>query len=252
MDPSNDRVVYAGTEPVHLYRSEDGGDTWQEIVSVLDFPAEIKRNWISPQPDHAGHVRHIYINPKNPRTLYISLEHGGILRSFDRGETWEDVSRGIDYLDIHKIATHPIQDDLYLVSSARGFFRGTDPANGWQRVEGKGITRDYFHDFLFLPGNPPAMLFATANGSPGHWNRPGLAQSAIFRSFDGESWTQIGEGLPSSMEKMVWALVRPPSNPAGVYAGYDRAIKDRPRREKCRQARARCGSLRIEEITGAR
>jgi hypothetical protein len=225
VDPSDDHVVYAGTEPVHLYRSENGGDSWEELGSLLDLPDEVKTNWKSPQPDHEGHIRHIYINPKRPRTLYLSLEHGGIVRSFDRGKSWEDVSRGIDYLDIHKIANHPAQEDLYLVSSARGFFRSTNPTQGWDRMEGKGISRDYFHDFLFLPGNPPAMLIATANGSPGYWSRPGMAQSAIFRSFDGESWSQIGQGLPPSMEKMVWALASSPVQPTYVYAGYGQSDK---------------------------
>lgn len=225
VDPADDRVVYAGTEPVHLYRSEDGGETWEELGSLLDLPDEIKSNWKSPQPDHEGHIRHIYINPKDPRTLYLSLEHGGIVRSFDRGKSWKDVSGGIDYLDIHKVSNHPIHEDLYFVSSARGFFRGTNPAKGWDRIEGKGITRDYFHDFLFLPGEPSAMLIATANGSPGHWNRPGMAQSAIFRSFDGESWSQVGEGLPPTMEKMVWALANSPDDSTHVYAGYGQSDK---------------------------
>jgi len=226
VDPSDDRLVYAGAEPVHLYRSEDGGDTWEELRGLLDLPEEVRRNWKSPQPDHEGHIRHIYVNPDDPRCLYLSIEHGGIVRSFDRGKTWEDVSQGIDYLDIHKISNHPVQKDLYFLTSARGFFRSTDPAKGWTRIEGKGIARDYFHDFLFLRGDTLMILIATANGSPGHWNRPGLAQSAIFRSQDGgESWHQVGEGLPESMEKMVWGLASPPGNPSQVYAGYGQSDK---------------------------
>ena len=70
------------------------------------------------------------------------------------------------------------------------------------------------------------MLIATANGSPGHWNRPGIAQSAIFRSLDGEqTWHQVGDGLPESMEEMVWALASPPNEPAQVYAGYGQSDK---------------------------
>ncbi len=35
VSPHDDDVIYAGTEPVHLYRSEDGGDTWQELTGLL-------------------------------------------------------------------------------------------------------------------------------------------------------------------------------------------------------------------------
>lgn len=226
VDPTDDRVVYVGTEPVHLYRSENGGDTWEELKSLLDLPEEVKRNWKSPQPQYHGHVRDIHIDRDNPRYLYLSIEHGGIVRSFDRGETWEDVSKGIDYLDIHKVSNDPIRKDLYFVTSARGFFRSTDPARGWTRIEANGITRDYFHDFMFLKGEPPVMLIATAKGSPGHWNRPGMAQSAIFRSLDGaETWQQCGDGLPESMEKMVWTLASAPGNSSHVYAGYGQSDK---------------------------
>lgn len=226
VDPADDRVVYVGTEPVHLYRSDNRGDTWEDLEGLLDLPEEVKCNWKSPQPQYQGHVRHIHIDAKNPQNLYLSIEHGGIVRSFDRGATWEDVSKGIDYLDIHKVSNDPVREDLYFVTSARGFFRSTDPTRGWTRIEETGITRDYFHDFVFLPATKPIMLIATGKESPGYWNRPGMAQSAIFRSLDGgESWHQVGDGLPESMEKMVWTLAVPPGNPAQVYAGYGQSDK---------------------------
>jgi hypothetical protein len=226
VDPTDDRVVYVGTEPVHLYRSENMGETWQELTNLLDLPDEVKRHWKSPQPQYQGHVRHIFIDRDDPQILYLSIEHGGVVRTFDGGKIWEDVSKGIDYLDIHKISNDPVRKDLYFMTSARGFFRSTDPARGWTRIENNGITRDYFHDFMFLPGRPPAMLIATANGSPGHWNRPGTAQSAIFRSLDaGQTWHQVGDGLPETMDKMVWVFASPPNDPGQVYAGYGQSDK---------------------------
>jgi hypothetical protein len=226
VDPNDDRVVYAGTEPVHLYRSEDSGQTWEELSGLLDLPEAVKCNWKSPQPQYQGHVRHIHVDGDNPHVLYLSIEHGGIVRTFDGGKTWEDVSRGIDYLDIHKVSNDPVRKDLYFVTSARGFFRSTDPDCGWTRVEEGAITRDYFHDFVFLHGTPPVMLIATANESPGHWNRPGMAFSAIFRSVDGGgSWHQVGSGLPPAMDKMVWTLATPPGDRQRIYAGYGQSDK---------------------------
>jgi hypothetical protein len=80
IDPNYENVVYAGTEPVHSYRSEDGGDGWEELTSLGAFaisesirifqsfviprdkhPEEIKKRWWFPRPPSPGsHNRHIY------------------------------------------------------------------------------------------------------------------------------------------------------------------------------------------------
>ena len=156
VDPTDERVVYVGIEPIHLYRTEDGGKGWEELKGVQDLPSQVKAKWTYPQPPHREHVRHIFVHPDEPNVLHVCLEHGGIIRSFDRGKTWQDVSGGIDYLDIHHISSAPGRKDLYFVASARGFFKASDPGQGWQRAE-NGFTRDYFHDFVFLPGATPTM-----------------------------------------------------------------------------------------------
>ena len=107
VDPNDDQVIYTGIEPVGLFRSEDGGDSWQEISALKGLPQSVRKNWWYPQAPHHGHVRNIHIHADDPNTIYLCLEHGGIVRSFDRGQTWEDVSKGIDYLDIHVIANLP-------------------------------------------------------------------------------------------------------------------------------------------------
>ena len=72
VDPAEDRVVYAGTEPVKLFRSEDGGDSWEELEGLRALPPEVQQHWWFPYPPHHGHVRHIYIDPDNTDTLYLA------------------------------------------------------------------------------------------------------------------------------------------------------------------------------------
>jgi hypothetical protein len=204
VDPTDDKVIYSGVEPVALYRSEDGGNQWQELTGLQDVPETARKNWWFPQPPHRGHIRNIFIHPDNPSIIYLCVEHGGIVRSFDRGTSWEDVSKGIDYLDIHVIANLPTRMDRYYVATARGFFTSDKPEQGWTRAE-NGLTRNYFHDFLFLPslksGETPTMILATADQSPGFWRRENRgARAALFKSTDGAgSWIRNTQGLADDL-----------------------------------------------------
>src|SRR5262249_45521145 len=159
----------------------------------------------------------IFIHPDDPKLLICPIEHGGVARSTDRGETWEDVSEGIDYLDIHVITSLPHRFDSYFLSSARGLYMTDDPAKGWTRTHA-GCERDYFHDMLVLPGahGEPVVLVATAEGSPGFW--PSMesrvkwdsskvgSRAALFRSTDaGQTWQRLGSGhgLDQEMGPMI-------------------------------------------------
>jgi photosystem II stability/assembly factor-like uncharacterized protein len=218
--------VYIGTEPVQLFRSDDCGEHWEELSALGDFPPEVKARWWFPTEPHIGHVLNIHVNPVDPRIIYLAVEHGGIFRSLDRGATWEDVSNGIDYLDIHMLSSLPNHLDRYYAATARGFYTSAEPAHGWVRAE-NGFSRSYFHDFVFLGSDDaePTMLVATADGSPGHWNRPEGARAAVFRSFDrAESWHRVGEGLPDSLEDNVWALITDPRDHDSAFIGLGSAF----------------------------
>lgn len=218
LDPSNSRVIYAGTEPIRLLRSDDMGDSWTEIEGLQRVPEEARDRWWFPIYPHVSHVRSIFVDWHNPRIICVGLEHGGIFRTVDGGENWENLSAGIEYLDIHMVMGDPIQENLYYAATARGFYRSEKYGRDWIS-SAEGVSRDYFHNFVTLPGAASTLLVATANGTPPAWLRPGKAQSAIFRSNDcGLSWQQLRGGLPESMERMVWTIVRDPQDNDSIYA----------------------------------
>jgi photosystem II stability/assembly factor-like uncharacterized protein len=259
IDPSDDRVIYVGTEPVHLYRSEDGGERFEEIQSLqrlpddtrakLGLPPEPKgardldnphfrhgrQEWTGPIPPFEGHITEIFVRPDNSDEIYLSIEHGGIAVSFDRGKSWDDASEGIDYLDIHKVVRLKGAANRYLASTSRGFYATDDLSKPWIRAE-SGVARDYFHELLTLPaqgdGAEP-LLVCCAEGSPGNWpaTRQKLgewtygvkgARAALYRSDDGaRSWHRLGagQGLPEEMAPMIWSLQRHPSSRDTLFAG---------------------------------
>jgi photosystem II stability/assembly factor-like uncharacterized protein len=229
-DPGDDSVVYVGTEPIQLFRSDDRGARWEQLEGLGDLPEEVKQRWWFPVAPHIGHVLNIFIHPADTRIIYLCLEHGGIVRSLDRGETWADVSAGIDYLDIHMLGAVPGARDRYFVATAQGFYTSDDPAEGWERAQ-NGFTRDYFHDFVFLPAeranSDPTMLIATADGSPGRWNRPEGARAAVFRSKDrGASWHRVGKGIPDQLTDNVWAVTTSPSDSNRAFIGLGSAFSE--------------------------
>ncbi len=193
-----------------------------------------RQDWWFPVPPHQGHILNMFIHPENPDRLLLAIEHGGVARSTDRGRTWEDVSLGIDYLDMHVVVSLPPRFERYFVTSARGLYTADDPANGWTPAQ-NGIDRDYFHDLILLSatnGGDPSMIVATADGSPGFWpaikgrehwvNTEVGSRAALFRSTDrGQSWQRIGagQGLPVEMGPMIWALCADPTDTTSLFAG---------------------------------
>ena len=233
-DPNHQGIMYAGLGPVGLFRSEDGGNTWNELDGLLNMPGEVKAKWGTPprfQDVEPAHVRNIFVHPDDANLIYVTLEHGGVVRSADRGGSWEDVTKGVDYPDMHFLSNYPGSKDRYYVSSARGFFGTADAAQGWKRVE-DGMpwayteANSYCHDWLILPGspnrpgNPTRLVLAGANGSPGFWNRDTRAEGVILVSDDdGARWREVLKGLPERSRQMAWALFQHPTEADTIFAG---------------------------------
>ena len=230
VDPHDEQIVYAGSGPVCLYQSEDKGLTFHELGSFVDQPQKVKEQWTVPAT-YSGkvppHIRHIYIHPEKRDFIYVLLEHGGVIRSLDGGRKWEDVSNGIDYLDMHIIANLPGDFDRYYVSSARGFFRTDDGGGNWYRVE-NGMPYEYTeyysysHEWLFCEGprGRPRMVLGGGKGSPGFWAREQMTPHGhiLISDDEGRSWRN-STNLPIDMPYMPWTFVSHPENPEVLFCG---------------------------------
>ena len=88
--PRNPNVVFAGYESSEIYRSDDGGERWTQLPVSVRFPEVTVR----PGANLAKRVLMMSATMDDPGLLYGAIEVGGIIRSKDGGEHWENLSHG--------------------------------------------------------------------------------------------------------------------------------------------------------------
>src|ERR671930_249013 len=89
--PVDPDTVFAGVEDAALFRSVDGGQTWEELSGLRAH--ETGERW---QPGAGGLCLHtILINPDDPQRMVIAISAAGTFRTDDGGETWRPINKGL-------------------------------------------------------------------------------------------------------------------------------------------------------------
>jgi len=84
-------TVYAGVEDAALFRTVDGGQTWQELSGLRQHTSG--PGWM---PGAGGMGLHtILLDPSHPQRIFIAISAAGVFRSDDAGETWRPINRGL-------------------------------------------------------------------------------------------------------------------------------------------------------------
>ena len=85
------RVVYAGTQPSALFRSEDGGETFELVRSLWDHPHRTR--WGAGFGGQAIHT--ILPHPDDTARMLVAMSTGGVYRTTDSRTSWAPSNRGI-------------------------------------------------------------------------------------------------------------------------------------------------------------
>jgi hypothetical protein len=84
-------VLYAGTAPAGLFRSNDDGRTWEEVTSLTNHPS--RKHWM---PGAGGMCLHsIQLDPANPNRMWIAISAAGAFRTEDGGRTWNPINKAV-------------------------------------------------------------------------------------------------------------------------------------------------------------
>jgi photosystem II stability/assembly factor-like uncharacterized protein len=196
-----DGAVYAGTEPSALYRSDDGGETWRELDALLELPS--RPSWSFPPRPWTSHVRWIAPSPHDADLLLVGIELGGLMRSTDGGETWEDHRPGAQR-DVHSLAWHPHVEGRAYEAGGGGAAYSDDAGETWNAAD-EGRDRHYTWSVAVDPDDPELWYVSASTGPfAAHGGRD--PQARIYGRRDG-TWHELAGGLPEPIPAMPYALV---------------------------------------------
>jgi photosystem II stability/assembly factor-like uncharacterized protein len=225
--PSDPDTVFAGIEDAALFRSHDGGATWQELAGLR----EVKGNlW---QPGAGGMCLHtILLDPRNPKRIFTAISAAGAFRSEDEGQTWKAVTKGLhsdfELPDpsaevghcVHSIAMHPSRPNTLFMQKHWDVMRSDDSGDNWYEVS-DNLPSDFGFPIAVHAHEPETIYVIPIKSDSEHF--PPEGKLRVYRSrTGGNAWEALTNGLPQEncyVNVLRSALSVDTLDPCGVYFG---------------------------------
>ena len=191
-DPRDTRVLYAGYENCEIYRSEDGGERWRQLPVTVRFP-EIT---VAAGSNPAKRVLKLAASPANPDEIYSAIEVGGVIRSLDGGEHWDNMSHGQyvndDTVDMHGVLVGRWRPGQVFAIGRAGLFCSADRGEHWASARLEPLNpngQTYCRDIRETPGDSKTIWVAAGANFQSE-------VGVLFRSKDGgASWSRVDMGV---------------------------------------------------------
>ncbi|MGI5400616.1 WD40/YVTN/BNR-like repeat-containing protein [Streptomyces sp. CA-135486] len=225
--PDAPDVVYAGTEPAALFRSDDGGETFELVRPLWEHPT--RSSW---QPGGGGEAVHTVVTDlRDPDAVTVAVSAAGVFRSKDGGASWAPSNQGVSAVFmpdpnpefgqcVHKIAQDAGDLDRLYLQNHWGVYRSDDSGATWTDI-GAGLPSDFGFAVAAHPHRPDtAYVFPITADID---RVPAGRRCRVYRTSDaGGSWEALSAGLPEGDHfgtVLRDALRTDDADPAGVYFG---------------------------------
>jgi photosystem II stability/assembly factor-like uncharacterized protein len=197
-------VLWCGTIPGGLFKSTDGGASWNLVETLWNRPERAK--WFGGGYDWPG-IHSICVDSRNSKRVVLAVSCGGVWETLDGGETWDRYGKGLiadfmppgqeedwDAQDPHRIDACVTDPDTVWMQHHCGIYRSKDGGHSWQRFDN---------------GNPAVFGFAVAvhpQKPETAWFVPGVkdemrvpvdgALCVMRTQDDGKTFEPLRTGLP--------------------------------------------------------
>lgn len=193
-------TVWAGAEDAALFRSTDGGASWQELPGLRAVRGS---EWM---PGAGGLGLHtITLDPTNEQRMFAAISAAGVLRSDDGAETWHAVNKGLrsGFLPdqdsevghcVHRIALHPSRPSTLYMQKHWDVMRTDDAGENWYEISGD-LPTDFGFAIDVHAHEPETVYVVPITSDEDHV--PPEGRLRVFRSrTGGGEWEPLTAGLP--------------------------------------------------------
>ncbi len=203
LEPSLDDpdTVYAGVEDAALFKSTDGGQSWQELAGLRGHGSGTE--W---DPGAGGLCLHtILLDRQNPDRMYVAISSAGAFRTDDAGQTWRPINQGLVSEQIpnptaeighcvHNLAMHPSRPDVLFMQKHWDVMRSDDGGDAWHEVSGN-LPSDFGFPIAVHAHEPETVYVVPIESDSLHY--PPEGKLRVYRSRGGgHEWEPLTRGLP--------------------------------------------------------
>ena len=220
-------TVYAGAEDAALFKTVDGGQTWQELPGLRGVKGDL---W---QPGAGGMCVHtIVLDPKNPDRMFVAISAAGVFRTDDSGQTWKPVNQGLKSLwelpdpeaevghCVHRIALHPSEPNTLFMQKHWDVMRSDNAGDSWSEISGD-LPSDFGFPIQVHAHEPQTVYVVPIKSDSEHFPPDGKLR--VYRSRSGgNDWEALTQGLPQKdcyVNVLRDAMAVDALDPCGVYFG---------------------------------
>ncbi len=199
-------VLWAGTLPGGLFRSNDCGETWELVRPLWDHPS--RREWFGGGYDTPG-IHSICVDPRDSNHILVGISCGGVWVTKDGGASWASSTKGMraTYVpderaddsaiqDPHRIVQSPSEPDVLWCQHHNGIWHSTDGGKQWLQCNPTAQdTSDFGFAVATHPRQPETAWFVPAAAD--QKRIPVDTALSVMRTRDGgKTFETLRNGLP--------------------------------------------------------